>query len=425
MKAEEVFTPNDYPTHTYVERGDKELEDKLRQALTVPKMVVSLSGPSKSGKTVLVERVIGKERIILVSGAEIEKADQVWDRVLDELEHPTQTTEGVGKAQSNATTGEGGATGGIPGVLQGTSKISNKDETSYSKTASRQFGRAGLSDVVKAVAGTPTVILLDDFHYIERSKQNTVAKQIKAAAERNVRICVASVPHRKDDVVRGNPELRGRTLAIDTSFWTIPELMKIGTLGFEKLNAEVAPSAVERFAKEACGSPQLMQSLCLQACRELGLAEWLPSRRRTEIAEQVIRRTLSAVSAAADYSSLIDTMHEGPKIRGVERKEFSFTDGSKGDVYRCVLLALSQDPPEMSVRYDDLMDRVKSVCVGVAPSGSSVTEACKQIAKSALRQHADQRIVEFDDQKDTISIVDPYWLFYLRSSPQLHELGLD
>lgn len=58
-KATEVFTPTDVPTVTYVERFSRNYEEDLRQAFAIPKMIVSVSGPSKSGKTVLVNKVVG------------------------------------------------------------------------------------------------------------------------------------------------------------------------------------------------------------------------------------------------------------------------------------------------------------------------------------------------------------------------------
>ena len=68
----DVFTPNDYPRHTYVNRAvSPPLEDQLRLALDTPNEVVSISGPSKSGKTVLIERVVGVDNLITVSGSEI------------------------------------------------------------------------------------------------------------------------------------------------------------------------------------------------------------------------------------------------------------------------------------------------------------------------------------------------------------------
>jgi len=50
VKATQVFTPTDVPTVTYVERTTKNYEEDLRRAFDIPKMIVSISGPSKSGK---------------------------------------------------------------------------------------------------------------------------------------------------------------------------------------------------------------------------------------------------------------------------------------------------------------------------------------------------------------------------------------
>src|SRR6266496_3272970 len=76
VQPEEVFTPNSPPTFTYVDRAinGKRLEDLLSEGLKTKGLLVSISGASKSGKTVLVERVTGEYRIG-VSGAGIKSSD--------------------------------------------------------------------------------------------------------------------------------------------------------------------------------------------------------------------------------------------------------------------------------------------------------------------------------------------------------------
>src|SRR5947209_3484638 len=75
-RAVEVFTPNDTPTFTYVERTSR-FEERLNEALSIPKMIVSLSGPSKSGKTVLVNKVVKTDNLIPLSGATIRTASEL------------------------------------------------------------------------------------------------------------------------------------------------------------------------------------------------------------------------------------------------------------------------------------------------------------------------------------------------------------
>jgi len=68
IKATEIFTPGFFPEHTYVERAGEHLERDLRDGLDTPGQIVSLAGPSKSGKTVLVEKVVGRENLITIQG---------------------------------------------------------------------------------------------------------------------------------------------------------------------------------------------------------------------------------------------------------------------------------------------------------------------------------------------------------------------
>lgn len=80
LKASEVFVPGGFPTHTYVERADQKLQQRLIDGLEELGKFVSVSGPSKSGKTVLIEKVVGKTNLITITGAGVQSADEVWDR---------------------------------------------------------------------------------------------------------------------------------------------------------------------------------------------------------------------------------------------------------------------------------------------------------------------------------------------------------
>jgi hypothetical protein len=277
-------------------------------------------------------------------------------------------------------------------------------------------------------------VFVDDFHYMPRELQVEVAKHLKAATEMGIKICTASVAHRSDDVVRANPELRGRVQAIDMEFWDEKELMEIAANGFPRLNMEVEADFVRRLAVEACGSLQLMQSLCLQTCFRLNVFETCPTARRFVVSDDEMKRILDTTAATTDFSSLVEAMHVGPKLRGQERKEFAFTDGTVGDVYRAVLLALASDPPVMSVTYSALLGRIGAVCADTTrvPVGSSVSEACTQLDKIAKKSVAvdtgvqGMQPIEWDTTADVenLHIAEPYFLFYLRASPKLRLLGM-
>ena len=118
-RAVEVFTPNDVPTYTYVERGDHKFEARLAEAFSIPKMIVSISGPSKSGKTVLVNKVGAPDQLIPVSGASIKSGDDLWIKVLAWMEGPISRTEKTETGGKIEVGGKGGGNIGIPFVAQG------------------------------------------------------------------------------------------------------------------------------------------------------------------------------------------------------------------------------------------------------------------------------------------------------------------
>jgi hypothetical protein len=416
----EVFTPTDVPTVTYVERASKNYEAELRNALAIPKMIVSISGPSKSGKTVLVTRVVAPETLIHIYGASIKRADDLWQNVISWMGGPVQKSRSSGTTTSFDVSATGGGKLGIPLVAEGKAEVTAAISRDKSNTATDTFAPVGVEDIVKEIGNSDYVVFIDDFHYIEKAVRDEIGMQIKAAAERGVRICTASVPHRADDVVRSNTELRGRVTAIDMTYWSSEELEQIAEKGFRKLNIDLAQTVLTALAQEAFGSPQLMQAICLNICFDRDIQETLASRTQIDIDRGMLRQIFERTSVTTDFSTMLATLHAGPKLRGTERKVFEFIDGTAGDVYRCVLLAVRSDPAALSFRYEDMLKRTREVCNGESPVGSSVAESLSQMARLAkLIQEAP--VIEWDE--DVLDIVEPYFLFFLRCSPNFDRLA--
>ena len=137
-KATSVFTPTDVPTITYVERTSKNYEEELRRAFEVPKMVVSISGPSKSGKTVLVTKVVSKDNLIHLYGASIKTADDLWKNVLAWMGGPIELTETSGSRKSGTVSGKAEGKAGVPFVAQGSVDVTGSGTLeSTSQTAKK------------------------------------------------------------------------------------------------------------------------------------------------------------------------------------------------------------------------------------------------------------------------------------------------
>lgn len=421
MKIQQVFTPNDIPTVTYVDRSDHKLEQKLRDYFNTPKMVISVSGPSKSGKTVLVKKVIPEEELISVNGATITSPEDLWEKVLGWMGSPSETT--VSDSISNEISGSVNAGGRlkIPLVAEGGAQAEFAGSRGWGGETSKSFSRDGLQQVIKEIADSSFAVFIDDFHYINPAFRDEIGRQIKAAAENGVRVVTASVPHRADDVVRSNPELRGRVAAVDLAYWTQSELQQIARKGFAALNVELAPRVERQLAAEAFGSPQLMQAICLNLGFEIDVRETKAKLERVEVGVTLLDETMLRTSSLTDFSTMLTALHTGPRIRGTERKEHDFIDGSKGDVYRSILLAIAKDPAELALPYDKILSRVREVCLTEPPVGSSITSALEQMHGIAAAGEPGSSPLSWDG--DALTITDPYFLFFLRASNKLLDLA--
>lgn len=411
MKATDVFTPGKLPEVTYVDDHLKERARILHDALDTGAAVISLSGPSKSGKTVFIEKNIGKDRLIQVTGAGISEANRLWDRVFDLIGTP------ISKRTTSIRSFDGTLGGKVAGeagmFVSASGELSASGKWGQSSAEQVEGAVDYLQLLIRELGGTGFVVFIDDFHYIPRHVQVELSNQIKEAIRSNVVFVVASVPYHADDAIRANPDLRGRSIKLDFDYWKPEELTKIADRGFQKLSAVATPAYIQALASEAAGSPQLMQSLCLTTCFENDVRESLVNPKQIASDLEAIKKVCTRAAATSDYSSTVAKMKEGPKTRGQDRKSHILKDGTSTDVYPLVVRAIALDPPELTQRYPNLQKRIQSLCASDSPSGSSVTGACAQIALIA-NESENRTIIEWDGVNDVLDIRDPYLLFYLR-----------
>jgi hypothetical protein len=235
-----------------------------------------------------------------------------------------------------------------------------------------------------------------------------------------VKICVASVPHRSDDVVRANHELKGRLSSIDTEAWNPIDLAKIAKRGFSVLNMDVPLNVVDNLVSNALGSPQIMQALCLTYARLAGVRISLLHPKSFPIDSVNIQSVLEDTSTIADSLTFLKRLHAGPKTKGQKRTIYQLNDGSSGDVYRAILLAMASEPAQIEFSYDQITARVLRICIGASPSGHSISQSLAKMQEIADGKPETTGSFSWGD--GYLNVSDPYFMFYLRCSSKLYGL---
>lgn len=398
MKVTEVFVPNGVPTHTYINRDSKgtPFEDLLRTALQQPNFLVSLNGPSKTGKSVLCKKAVGEKLILVSSLTDFKSPAELWDLVLRRLGVPEKKIVTKEASGSVCVFNAGG----------GLSLEYRCIESACDKLV--EFGK---------------VLVIDDFHYLERVVQSQIGKNIKHAIEKGAKIVVICVSYRHDDAVRSNQDLAGRYKSIDIPTWDKSTLSKIVRSGFQSLNYSIGEEVIDRIAVESLGSPHLTQHLCLELCNIKKISESSLFNRKLDIVSGDIDAACREVARSAGIKNDVEKLLQGPKVKGNPRKVYTLKDGSTGDVYKVLLkvIALDPPPPKLKFTYSEINKRAREVC-NTSPFGSSLQGAAEQMSKIAAPSAVDysaKTFLEWDS--NVLYLPNPFFVFYLRWSDILKE----
>ena len=386
LKAEDVFRPGAFPEYTYISRksgvSDLPYEFRLMQAIKVSGFLTSLVGPSKMGKTILCEKVIGFEKIVEVSGADFGVETDFWKVVAAK----------AGLAYEGQFSSE---------------KIIAETKDKYTKRETYSLTKDKIIDHYK---DEDLVLVIDDFHYAPEEKRMQIAQQLKDAIRRGFKAIVVSLPHRADEAVRRNADLSGRLSMINMESWEVNDLKEIAKIGFEKLGIRIEDSVASQIAVESLSSPQLMQYICLNICTILEMSEKDDRCVKPEILKTAYRYT----TANFEYSDVVSLMQKGPSMRGKSRNKFCADNGEEYDIYELIVKSIAENPPIMKLEFEDVKERIYRL---ISADSKKPTPQTIRESLVKLRELLDGREDIFkvlDWKEGRWYILDPLFLSYVR-----------
>ena len=388
LKAENIFKPGAFPEYTYVSRNYENTgisyELRLKQALRTAGCLTSIIGPSKMGKTILCEQVIGLKNIVEISGADFNENTDFWATVAAK----------VGLPYMGEITTERSAT-------EGANEERDRKSEKYILSKDK---------IIQYYIENEKVLVIDDFHYASSAMQMKMAQQLKDAIRRELKVVVVSLPHRADDAIRQNADLSGRLSLINIETWKEDDLKKIAEKGFAKLNIKINDDIARKLAVECLTSPQLMQYICLSICTLLEDEE------REDITEEIMEKAYKFTTMNFNYANVVKVLTKGPNPRGQRRKLYKTIDGKALDLYGIIVESLAKNPPLMEMDFNTFYNRI----LDIIEKGGSQTRPDKQTVKNHLKnlqsvlegKEEIYKAIEWKDGK--VYVLDPLFLFYLR-----------
>lgn len=411
MKATEVFISGGLPTVTYNPRTHLELEKKLIDYIDTGYKLISVTGPTKSGKTVLCTKLIPQEKCVFLSGGAISNENDFWESILNELDIEIDDSISVGKSK---TTEEGGEIeGGIDvGLFKLGSKVGDKETHSDDSTRTSIKIRSLKLKALNALQEMNIALLIDDFHYIEQDLQRTIIRAIKQPIFKGLRVIILAVPHRAFDALRVETEMTGRVVQLPISLWDVQELKEIAIKGFHNLNVTCSDKIIERLANESYGSPHLMQEFCLRLCKINGITETIEGE-NIEIPEPNFTDFFTNIVSSISSKVAFERLAKGPRQRA-DRVQRELSNGETVDIYTATLHGIAETGPKMEIAYEELRGSLKKVLAENIPQGHEITRVLSKMDEIAKEELHGEPVIDWDKENTKLYISDPFFAFYLR-----------
>ncbi|KAB2883804.1 MAG: hypothetical protein F9K34_10800 [Albidovulum sp.] len=393
-KLKDVFVAGGMPTVTYVDRKHLALEQALRVDLAEGFKIVAITGPTKSGKTVLCKRVIPEAKSIWIDGGQIEKSDDFWGAILRELRLPIEESEQT----SGTVTASLKALIGIQSQLHGGVSV--------------KFHAPTKKDILGLMRERGLTLIVDDFHYLSDELQREVVRSLKSEIFAGLAAVFIAVPHRAFDTISAEPEMEGRYAHITIPPWSVDDLKEIPRVGFPKLGMSVDATSVDRLCEEALQSPLLMQRFCGRLCVHYEVLETIKPEREFHPADAILVDIFKDVAKQFGFPTF-EKLAKGPQSRS-KRNPRRKKDGSGSlDIYQAILLAVGKTGPKSKLHYDDIRDALKDVLREIdIPQKHEVSSALGHMETIARKKIRGEPVLEWS--KDYLYLTDPFLRFYMK-----------
>ena len=406
----DVFTPGGQPSVTYVDRAELGLESAVRKAIDQVNSIVSLTGATKTGKTVLCKNVLEEYEYVWIDGGQVKAEEDLWKKICSELRLPNEKTE-TGSKQTGLGGHIDGSAEASAGIVRKKVLISVSGSRLKTQEESATFTLDSMQSAIDYLTANKVILVIDDFHYLNDDTKRSVIQSLKGAVFRGLKVILLSTPHRAFEAMNAESEVTGRFKHVPVPDWSIEHLREIATSGFEALNVECPVETINKFATESRGSPLLMQQFCWNLCYDLNI-------RQAGVQKQRIPDNFNLESIFSEVAKdaglpRYEKLAKGPQTR-TERQPRPLRDGTHVDIYQAILLAIAMTGPKEKLTYDEIRSSLNAVLLDRVPQKIEVSNALNNLSSIDSAQGGGPRSIDWNQRDLELVIVDPFFSFYLR-----------
>lgn len=263
---------------------------------------------------------------------------------------------------------------------------------------------------IKGLLHSKKVLVIDDFHYIQKEVQTRVIRALKDPIFKGLRVIIIAVPHRTYDAVRAETEMTGRVEHVTIKPWEIAELKQIGEKGFNYLNVHCADELLDKLAQESWKSPHLMQTFSLKLCKynEIEERQEINKYLKLENYDDFFKEIVKSIGSKIAFERLA----RGPTQRA-DRISRKLKTGEEVDIYNAILRAIAYTGPKPEITYEDLRSALRAVLQSDPPQAHEVTQILTRMDTIA-KELEGEPVIDWDKETRILYVSDPFFSLYLK-----------
>lgn len=410
----EVFVPGGMPSYTYQERknldgSEIDLENKLQSALNRLRKFISVAGPTKCGKTVLVRKVIPQNVGMWIEGAHINSIADFWNEVHSKLS--LSISKSISQVRGKESTFEAEDSAAIKPWGIG-AEMKNKSSTKETKSFLEvsEFTTSAAHKALNGLLEKRTTLVIDDFHYIASDVQTLIIRSLKQAVFDGLSVILILIPHRMHQAATAEMDVDGRTYTLPIPEWRPAELFSIAETGFRALAVRVKATTINVLVQECFQSPHLMQDFCSSMCDNWNVYETNTGPLRTLDFIDGSQNFFVKFAKDTLNPETFRALQKGPER--TNRTARAMKAGGSCDTYEAVLMALKNIDVMSPVRWTDLRRGLQDILID-EPQQHEVTRVLEKMDEIA-KQRDGEPVIDYLKKQKELHLVDPFFRFYVR-----------
>ncbi|MHB0961119.1 MAG: P-loop NTPase family protein [Pirellulaceae bacterium] len=415
-KVSQVFGVSSEPVASYIERS--EVDSRFLDALKSDKQVV-VYGASKQGKTALVSRHLPYDTNIVVSLTPRTSVLDVYHSILRQSGIVLKTGETQG-SETEATVGVAARFkalipifGGAEGETTGKFAAGSNREQEFEEIPINLELPQDVSEVLRRAGRDASVVILENFHYLDEERQRQLAFDLRTFQELKVQFVILGVWREKNRLAQFNGDLLDRVTEVPVEPWTQQEFIEVAEKGAKVLNVSFSPSLRAKLVEACFASIGVFQELLKETCLAAGVNATVPSIVRIDDENFVVGACRNKASEyGARHQRALESIAAG-----------NVSSSTKEGVqplflpYYLVRVILSEgyDGLASGMRRSVIQERIQAIHHRPQDvRASDMSNLLYNLARTQANKSISPPIIDYDQSKRMLQIVDSTFYFFLK-----------